>query len=304
MLWHGSCVFLHGKNGGKWARPLRAAGVVAGRGMRRLESLIAFLLCIFFIAHWTEASAATLGRTEPVARPWTTPGTHPCNDLCDRDWALAKMRDFLPAEAYRQLEQLTLYGTPAEYYVSSGDTILAMTYSNGGIAYMDPSLRIARFPEGTSYHASGYLAVVDDTGYRFVRIDLCGNWALIVGPSGGMLSSGEIVPGIDGGLRDLVIGSVFGGIYGGIYGGTLVPHTGGRIPLAPFLVVPGRPQPPVLTVVPLTATLYLLGTAVAALFVVGGRRRSAAFVSALRRPKADRRVRALNSAAAAMPKVV
>lgn len=240
--------------------------------MERLVWLFAFLLCIILHGQWTDVRAATLGQAGPAARPWTTPGTNPCNDLCDRDWALAGMREFLPTAAYRQLEWLTRYGTPADYHVSSGDTILAMTYSKGGIAYLDPSLRVAQFPEGTSYHSVGYLAVVDDTGYRFVRIDLCGNWALIVESSGGMSSLDEIQPGLEKQLSrvgDPVIGSVIGSIDGGNDGGVLVPGTGGTPP-PPFVTVPGHIPPPVLTI-PVPAALYLLGTALCALFLIGAR---------------------------------
>ena len=167
--------------------------------MPRLKSLFAIALFQLLAIQQIIASganAATIDGDLQSARPWTTSGTSPCNGLCDRDWALARMREFLPEEAFRQLETLSRYGAPSEYYVSSGDTILAMTYAKGGTAYLDPSLRVARFPDGTSYHSVGYLAVVNhDVGYRFVRIDLCGNWALIVDPSGGMSSSDEFLSG-------------------------------------------------------------------------------------------------------------
>lgn len=214
------------------------------------------------------------------ARPWTHPGTNPCGSLCERDWALEQMvsAGIIPDAVHSLLRQEITDGQPVAYYVASGDRIAAMTYAKNGIPFLDPSPRIAQFPEDRSYESAGYFVSHGGTGYWFVRIDYCGNWALILSPMtalfdevplvfspGGIGTNAPIAGGAITPAGNQVSSRLPGG--GGIAfpsfpggGGILVPGGGGGGPDQ------SAPAPPA-AVIPLPSPLYLLGSALTALIV-------------------------------------
>ncbi len=161
----------------------RPAGC-AGNHPRRLR-LRAFLL-FAAIAFAAEASAVTLSRIgHGGARTWSQPGTNPCGNLCQPDWALARMRRLMPPEVHDELARRLATSVPAKRYrVATGDRIIAMSYAKGGVPFLEVAERMAQFPPAVRYEALGYSVVHDDFLYRFVRIAACGNWALIVAPLG------------------------------------------------------------------------------------------------------------------------
>ena len=191
-----------------------------------------------------DASAVTLGTGTP--RPWTTPGTNPCRDLCGAEWALDRIRTVMPANIHAELARRLEAGDAAvPYQVTTGDLILAMSYAKAGTPYMDFSNRVAQFPPDVRYPARGYAVLQDGMLYRFVQVAACGNWALIVermeaavptlgagplllpGPGGALLGGGGIGRGGGGGIGGGIGGGGGGFGGGGIGGGGTGGGTGG-----------------------------------------------------------------------------
>lgn len=126
-----------------------------------------------------DASAVTVPPDEP--RPWTRPATNPCRELCGARWALDRMHGLMPVELHEELARRMHAGdATTEYLVATGDDIRAMSYAKEGVPFVDFSRRVAQFPQDVRYPAHGYFVAHDGLLYRFVRIEACGNWALIV----------------------------------------------------------------------------------------------------------------------------
>ena len=115
------------------------------------------------------------------ARAWRNPGTNPCGLLCDREWALEEMvsAGVLPHPVSEKLRHAIDESEPVPFYVSSGDEIAAMTYAKNGTPYLDPSPRVAQFADGESFRSEGYFVTDGEAGYWFIKIEHCGNWALL-----------------------------------------------------------------------------------------------------------------------------
>ena len=188
-----------------------------------------------------------------------------------------------PKSVLSELQDRIRKTDPLPYFVSSGDMIVAMTYAKRGVPYVDESPRVAAFQEGVAYRAEGYLAHAADWIYRFVRVEKCGNWTMIVQPLAGFLSmdalglpevasgglyapvagasttGGSRIPGGRPGLGGPGLGGGpgFGGGPGGDY--TLPPV------LPPQVTPPAQPEPP-LSVIALPPSMVLLASALAGAF--------------------------------------
>lgn len=252
--------------------------------MSRPKFVLACLVVALFAG---DARAITIGWWN--ARPWTSPGTNPCGDLCDRDWALGAMEHLLPGQVAAAFRELIRETEPVPYAVSTGDTILAMTYAKGGTPFVDRTWRIADFADGVTYDSAGYFVHEDDVTYRFVRVEACGNWAIIIAPQpfpeAGLLMMDALPPLVPAPRRgpsyaQTVLGGPstggFPGFVGGFIGG------GGGSP--PAYELPYTPPPPSTppsenpgppSVIPLPTTILLLGAALAVLASFGVRSRNA-----------------------------
>ena len=236
-----------------------------------MRTVFAAATAICLIA--TSADAAT------SPRPWSNPGTNPCRDLCPEDWSIERMRDagVLPGDL---LEMLQL-APPAAYPVEDGDLIVAMTYARDGRPYLDTEHRIADFE--LPYKAYGYSAIWRGRVWRLLKVEACGNWALLVS---GPTVAESIRPGRPGLVVPISLpsggGSAggAGGGGGGAGGGSGGGGGGSRpVPIPIFLPgvppgpeVPSLPPTPIISPISLPGTLGLLIAALAALPLLDWRR--------------------------------
>lgn len=240
------------------------------------------LPCLFVVWLAGNAAATTIG-WGPV-KPWTNPGTNRCGQLCGREWALDAMQHVLPDHVASELREAIRETDPEMYFVTSGDMIAAMSYAKEGVPYVDRTPRVAAFKGGVSYRSEGYIAHGFDAIYRFVRVEECGNWAIIVLPLEGLLTMegmgtledapGDFLATVTGGTSTTDGGphSVGAPLFGGGAGRRL--GTGAPIvpPSLPPLVTPPSAAGPLPLVVPLPVSIILLGTALAGLAGLAFRR--------------------------------
>lgn len=81
----------HHQDAGLYGRPRRVE-----RNVRLYWMLVACLSVV-----WPAGETAAIPIGWGSARPWTTPGTNPCGELCDREWALHAMQHLIPNRCFR-----------------------------------------------------------------------------------------------------------------------------------------------------------------------------------------------------------
>lgn len=214
-------------------------------------------------------AAVLLALASPAAAAtvvtWSGPGPNACNtegDHCSLEWARQQLSVKQQAEFSLARKRNPL---PQYLPIYDGDVIPLMAYAKGGVPHMDRRGTLATIDAPES--AWGWQM----DGWTFVRIDACGNWAVVVtgkakrlADASLVLAAGTVIP--RGGLGSG--GGGFGGGGGGAGGGT-PPICIVCLPVVipPVIVPPIEPPPP--APIPLPATGWLLLLALGFLFRKG-----------------------------------
>lgn len=193
-----------------------------------------YLLLLMLLA--SPATAATVAT-------WSGAGPHACLGRCSQEWAVAQLS---PAER-EELEALMVQQPdPGLVIIEDGDVFSLMSYFKDGepVAYRTMTVAALSSPEtGVGWHLDGW---------SFVRLDACGNWAIV--------KHGERIPVLS--YRPETPPSV------SVWYPPSTPPVWNPPPWEPpvvccTVIVPPPPPPPTPAPVPLPVPALLLGGALA-----------------------------------------
>lgn len=124
---------------------------------------ICYLLACALVGTWI--GIVTAAPAESATVRMYTPGGAPCGDACTYEWAV---------EQFGVPE-----GEPARMVIPAGSFVTQMSYAKDGVPYsMTDSAVLAEDEPGIGYYFER-----DGATFMMVRLDVCGNWAVMTPPA-------------------------------------------------------------------------------------------------------------------------